>query len=412
MPPERRTTTAESHRQDSSVSEAPMDPRPRVLFVGRTRYSLPLPAWLAKKFGALAETLDYRVLASAQDVDSRGDERFRLIPPSRVHALDGPLFYARCPFYVRAEIDDYQPDAIVAESPYTGAAAMLGRLLTRSRSPKIIVEIHGDWRTATRSYGSHARRLLSPLADSVSRYVIRRGDAIRALSPNTRRLAEEVRGTEVAAEFPTYSDLEAFTARPVQPFPAQPTMLYVGMLERYKNIDGLARVWTTVAREVPDARLVIVGRGSRRSVVEGLVAEHPGRVQHFPELLPDQVAAQMDLSTVFVLLSKAEGLGRVVIESFARGRGVVACRGGGLSDLVDDGEEGILVEPGDDGAMARALIEVLTDPELAARLGKAAHTRYARWDTTPAEYATRVRQLVDSTLGEPSAAIDSDPATV
>lgn len=400
------------HRQDSPVSTGPTETRPRVLFVGRTRYSLPLPAWLAKKFTALAETLDYRVLASAEDSPAGRDERFSLIPPSRVRSLDGPLFYLKCPFYVRAEIEDYRPDAVIAESPYTGAAAMLGRALARTEPPRIIVEIHGDWRSATRAYGSGARRLLSPLADGVSRLVIRRGDAVRALSPNTRRLAEEVRGSAVAAEFPTYSDLGAFTARPVQPFPSQPTVLYVGMLERYKNIEGLARVWKRVAREVPDARLVIVGKGSRTSIVEDLVAEHPGRVQHFPELLPDRVAAQMDLSTVFVLPSKAEGLGRVVIESFARGRGVVACRGGGVPDLVDDGVEGILVEPGDDESMARALIDVLTDPELAARLGEAARARYGRWDTTPAEYASRVRQLVDRTLGQPGAALDSDPAAV
>jgi glycosyltransferase involved in cell wall biosynthesis len=371
---------------------------PRVLFVGRTRYTLPLPEWLAKKWDALERQLDYRVLASAEPGSPTAAGRFRLVPPTRVRLLDGPFFYLRFPFWVRRQIREFRPEAIVCESPYTGAAAIVGRALTRGARPRIVVEVHGDWRTATRLYGSPTRKVLSPLADSVSRFSLRRGDAVRALSRYTAGLVEEVRGIPVTASFPTYSDLSAFTLRPVAPLPATPTALFVGMLESYKNVEGLARAWREVARRLPEARLVVVGKGARHGVVDELVAELPGRVVHHLELLPHEVAAQMDGSTVFVLPSRAEGLGRVIIESFARGRGVVACRGGGVIDLVRDGVEGILVEPGDDDALAEALVRALSEPALAERLGTAARERYEAWHTTPAEYATRVRELVDATL--------------
>ena len=157
--------------------------------------------------------------------------------------------------------------------------------------------MHGDWRTATRLYGSPSRRVLSPLADAVGRIALRRGDAVRALSSYTEGLVEDVRGIPVTASFEAYVDLSAFTAKPVVPLPEQPTALFVGMLEAYKNIDGLVAAWRLVVRELPDARLVIVGKGARRDLVDELVAELPDNVEHFEQLPPELVAEQMDAAT-------------------------------------------------------------------------------------------------------------------
>ena len=170
------------------------DGRPRILMVGRPRYTLPLPDWLARKFDALERQLDYRVIASVDGNSPATNDRFRLLEPSRIGLLDGVLFYLRLPFHVRRQINDFRPDAIMAESPYSAAASLVGRAWTRGQRPRVIVEIHGDWRTATRMYGSPSRRVLSPLADAVGRIALRRGDAVRGLSSFTEGLVEEVRG--------------------------------------------------------------------------------------------------------------------------------------------------------------------------------------------------------------------------
>ena len=103
-------------------------------------------------------------------------------------------------------------------------------------------------------------------------------------------------------------------------------------------------------------------------------------------------------ATLLVLPSWPEGLGLVVIEAFARGRGVVVTAAGGLLDLVDDGVEGILVPRADERALAAALVRVLTDRELAKRLGAAAHVRFADWHSTPERFAEQLRELVDLTV--------------
>jgi glycosyltransferase involved in cell wall biosynthesis len=110
------------------------------------------------------------------------------------------------------------------------------------------------------------------------------------------------------------------------------------------------------------------------------------------------VSAAIDRATVLALPSWPEGLGRVVIEAFARGRAVVATDGGGIPDLVDNGVEGFLVRPFDSEALAERLAQVLEDPALAARLGAAAAERFGDWDDGPEELAEHFRDLVERTL--------------
>ena len=371
-----------------------MSERPRVLFVGRGRYRLPLPDWLTPKWDAVEEVLDFRVLGAATADSDDVDPRFSLDRPFPARALDGIVFYLRLPARVRSEIRRFDPVAVVASDPIVGAAALLGRRLA-GRRPAVIVEVHGDWRTFTRSYGSRGRRLLSRLADAAAEQAVRRADGTRAVSTFTERLVEEVRGAPPTATFTAYSDLSAFTRQPVAPLPRTPTVIFIGALERYKNVEGLAGAWRRLAPRVPDARLVIVGSGSQRDVVERLRTEFPERVEHRAWLDPPELSATLDRATVLVLPSWPEGLGRVVIEAFARGRAVVGTDGGGIPDLVTDGVEGLLVPPFDEEALADRLERILLDPELASRLGAAAHARFAQWDTSPAELATQLRDLVE-----------------
>jgi glycosyltransferase involved in cell wall biosynthesis len=366
-----------------------------VLFVGRNRLSLPLPAWLAPKWEAIGRELEFRVLGTAQDGHEVDDGRFALAAP--VRTADGARFYVGLPRRVRRELRSFRPDLVVAADPFVGAAALLGRALAGRRPPGV-VEVHGDRRTFARLYGSPSRRLAARPAEWLARAALRRADATRALSAFTSSLVEEVRGEPATRSFPTYSDLSAFTAEPHAPLPQRPTALFVGALELYKNVDGLAAAWRRVAPRVPGARLVVVGKGARPEPIRALVRDLPESVEHVPELSPAEVARRLDEATLLVLPSWPEGLGRVVIEAFARGRGVVATDAGGIPDLVTDGVEGLLLPPGDTDALVEALVRVLSDRSLAARLGEAAGRRYDAWHSTPERFAGELRALVDETL--------------
>ncbi len=183
-------------------------------------------------------------------------------------------FYARVPMRVRRLVKDFRPKAIVAEDPRTAAL-----VISASTKVPVIAEVHGNWRHSTRLYGSSARRAVSPVVDRLDGYGVRHADAVRALSGYTAGLVEDVRGRPPDAVFPTYSDLTAFTERPVQPLPERPAALFVGVLEPYKNVDGLAEAWRLAAPRVPGARLVVIGKGSRREAIEAVADE---RVEQLP----------------------------------------------------------------------------------------------------------------------------------
>jgi len=360
--------------------------KPRVLIVGRSRYRLPLEPNLRRKFDALAAELDVRVLASAREGSPTRDETFRLVP--RRENLDGPRFWAELPFRVWHELEAFEPDAVLVQSPYEALAVLATR-----RGRPVILEIHGDWRTATRLYGAETRQLLAPVTDRLALEAVRRVDAVRTISSYTSGLVRAA-GVEPAATFPAFMDLDPFL-NPVAPLPERPAALFVGVLERYKDVDGLAAAWRLAAPRLPGTTLRVVGTGSRAHVVEELVRELSEQVEWRPSVPNEEIAGLLDAATALVLSSRSEGLGRIVVEALCRGRPVVATRVGGITDLVHDGENGLLVEPRSPAALADALVRVLTDRELAERLAAAARPSVEPWLATPEEYARRTRELVE-----------------
>ena len=129
-------------------------------------------------------------------------------------------------------------------------------------------------------------------------------------------------------------------------------------------------------------------------MVEQLVRDLPAQTEWTEALPTAGVAAALDAATTLVLPSRSEGMGRVLVEAFCRGRPAIASRVGGIVDLVRDGENGLLVPPQDPQALADALVRVLSDGALAARLAEGARAGVEPWLASPDDYAARLEALV------------------
>ena len=352
---------------------------------------MPLADGERRKWDAMRDEVDFRMLAAGTP-DGR---EFHLVGEPKV--LAGPAYYAALPQRIARELRDFRPHAIVAQGAHETAASLAARRLARVRAT-VIADVHGDFRTPTRLYGSRLRSLLNPIADGLATAALRRADAVRTISDFTTGLVRD-EGVEPADVFPAYVDLTVFLEDPPVPLPAAPRALFVGVLQRYKNIDGLVAAWRRVVELQPDARLLLVGEGRERALVERLVADLPQNVTWEKRLPQIGIKRALDESTLLLLPSRSEGLPRIVIEAFCRGRPVVGTRAGGIPDIVEDDVNGLLVERGDTPGLAQAIARVLTDRSLAERLAHGAHASSDLWTMSPEEFARRVRELVERAAG-------------
>jgi glycosyltransferase involved in cell wall biosynthesis len=378
------------------VAEQVASRRPRVLFVGNTTYALPLSAELARKWESVADRVDLRLIGRAGTVE-RDDPKFRLV---RVRGSWAGAYHIALPWVVAREGRRFRPDVVIAQSPYE-ALPVLAAMSAIPGNPKLVVEIQGDWRTATRLYGSRFRRLFAAAADRAAVLALRRADGTRAISQFTATLVEEVTNRKPLSTYPTYSDLESFLAEPPKPLPRLPTVAWIGMLQPVKDPETFAAAWRVVAGRLPTARAIVVGDGPLRPVIDALCTELPERVWNLPRLSASEVARVLDESTVLALPSRSEGMGRVAIEALARGRPVVGSAVGGIPDIVTTEHSGLLVPPGDATALADALLRVLSDRGLAQRLAAGALSDGKRFQWPPQRWADAVHELVDRALALP-----------
>ena len=103
--------------------------------------------------------------------------------------------------------------------------------------------------------------------------------------------------------------------------------------------------------------------------------------------------------TMLVHPAFMEGLGVALLEAAACGVPIVATRAGGIPEIVRDGENGVLVEPGDRTALARAISSLLADPDRARRLGRSGR-RIVEADFSLARMASATRAVYRDVLGQ------------
>jgi glycosyltransferase involved in cell wall biosynthesis len=146
-----------------------------------------------------------------------------------------------------------------------------------------------------------------------------------------------------------------------------PLAVCVGRLGRQKGQDVLVDAWPVVRAAVPDAELALVGDGPARAAL----ARTAGAGVSFVGERSD-VAVWLAASDVVVLPSRWEGMSYVMLEAMATGRSVVASDVGGAGEAIAGGPQraGALVPPNDPGALTTAVVERLSDPELAAAEGR------------------------------------------
>ncbi len=167
-------------------------------------------------------------------------------------------------------------------------------------------------------------------------------------------------------------------------------LLFVGDVTRDKGVGVLLAAYRQLSDPPP---LVLVGR-----VLPDAPTDRPPGVELLGAVAPEEVLALMRGASLVVVPSIVlDACPTVVLEAMAAGRAVVASSSGGITDLVADGETGILVPPGDSGALARALSSMIADPDRAKSMGRNGLERVRAY--TASAVAGRVEDLYRQVTG-------------
>lgn len=220
----------------------------------------------------------------------------------------------------------------------------------------------------------------------------KQASAVVANSPQLRELAL-VNASRIGRDvlyIPNGVKLESFRGHRGQKSRQEVHALFVGRLAVQKGLAILVQSLGLLSeREQAQLRLTLVGDGPLRSSLEESAARlAPGRVEFLgwqPRHKLPSIYAGADL---LVLPSLMEGMPNVVLEAMAAGLAIVASNVGGSRELVRDGENGLLVEPGSPEALAAALSDAIGDRRRLAQWGRASEklVEAYSWDRVVEQY--------------------------
>lgn len=151
-----------------------------------------------------------------------------------------------------------------------------------------------------------------------------------------------------------------------------PVVGSIGRLSPVKGYKYLLFAIKDLKSIIPDVRLLMIGEGPSGNELRDLSKKlNLGDAVNFVKATLD-VRRFLALMDIFVLPSMQEGLGLSLIEAMANGKVCIATSIGGISSVIEDGKNGLLVQPGDSHSLTEAMRRLLSDKELFSRLGSAA----------------------------------------
>nr|WP_247743876.1 glycosyltransferase family 4 protein [Shimia sp. R9_3] len=172
-------------------------------------------------------------------------------------------------------------------------------------------------------------------------------------------------------------------------------LLFVGRLAPVKGLPILLRAMEQLVQKEPDVHLTVIGDGPGRKALQSQtdaagLSDHVSFVGYKSQ---SEVAEALSAADMLVLPSFAEGVPVVLMEAMAARRPVVATQIAGIPELVTEGVSGLLVPPGDPGALAQAIAKLLANPARATAMGIAGRAKVeAAFDID--KEAARLRALL------------------
>jgi glycosyltransferase involved in cell wall biosynthesis len=362
---------------------------------GAPRYAFELSLQLVK-LGIEAVVVTHAHSGQPEEDEIAGVriKRVKGFVPNHPHRAVSPLLFYRCYKYIL----DGEFDVVHGLDVYSSMALMVIPFARIFRIPCVLT-CHTVMDSAFLIF---LQRVLG--------WMFRVGDRLIAVSQASARFSRmlgfsEKRITVVpnGVDLSCFNgEVDAFSMREELGIGDEPLVVTALRLIKRKSPELLISAFARVLKVVPDAKLVIAGSGREEDNLSRQIQSLniTNSVFMVGRLAKEKVAQLMAAADVFVLPSKMESFGLTLLEASAAGVPVVCSNAGGIPEVFQDGFDALLYPPGDDNAMAKAIMRLLQDRELAKTISANAVETASKftWEMT----AERTLQVYKEVLQENS----------
>jgi len=272
-------------------------------------------------------------------------------------------------FLGKKMIKKYKHDIVSAQDPFE--MGFISWLLAKKYKLKLQIQIHGDY------FGSLYWRnesLLNGLRYYLGKFLIKKADSIRVVSSRTKEsLIKLGLAPEKIITVPIYSsignkNLIIRNKRKDNKF----VFLTAGRLVNVKNIDLQIGAMKEVIKIYPEAELWVAGDGPERKKLENQSKKL--KIEKNIKFLgwQDNLEEFYEQADAFLLTSNYEGWGMVVVEVASFRLPIIMTDVGCASEIIKDGESGIIIEVGDKKALITAMMKLIQDKDFGLKIGEGA----------------------------------------
>jgi len=283
-----------------------------------------------------------------------------------------------------------KPDIIHCQDLNNGLAGFLaGKFLRR---PYVI------WGQGTDVY------MPQPLLKSLSKFLVNDADAIIALTEDMKSRLQKFAHRNIYV-IPNGIDLKKFEnlsrdniQHTLQTKKGEQFLIFVGRLRPEKGMQYLIEAMRLIRNKRSSVRLIIVGEGPEeyglKRLVEQLNLEHC--VTFMGNVPNEKVPKYMAIADVFILPSLSEGLPIALLEAMAAGLPIIATRVGGIPCVLEDGKNGLLVNPGSSSDLAEKILMLMRSPELMKKMSEANRekSRSYSWENIVSQLEKLLNEVV------------------
>lgn len=285
-------------------------------------------------------------------------------------------------FQFRA-LKDKPFDLIVTYDPLkSGLIALFSTLFTRT---KFAVEVNGDYTHLAqyKEFGLIRGNLKRALYIFVERMVLNKARGIKLLYPTQIDYFLPLKNKPVVKIFFNYVNTDNF--RNIE---SNKEVLFIGFPLYIKGVDILIKAYKEIEDKYPDWKLKILGYYPEIHELEDLIGQSKN-IFHHPPVDPSEIGSHIGSCGIFVLPSRSEAMGRVLLEAMACSKPRIGSDAGGIPMVIKDEVDGLIFKSEDVQDLTEKLTTLIDSEELRIKLGRNGKKRYLK-EFNKVEYISRV----------------------